>query len=135
MTPLMPTSPARRITIIAVDDEVTVLALMVETLEDMGFEALAATGAESAMALMAAHPEVDLLVTDVRMPGMTGVELATEARQQHPNMPIVFVTGYAAELQNGVRNLFSKSAMLTKPFRLDSFADTVKSMVCPAPTN
>ena len=130
MAQLLRTDSFTRTTILAVDDEVTVLELMVETLTDMGYDTLSATGAESALALMKDHPSVDLLVTDVRMPEMSGVDLAHAARHCRPHMPVVFVTGYAAEFQSGARQALPGSRMLTKPFSMDKFGRTVKEMIC-----
>ena len=122
--------PPRRNTIIAVDDEDTVLALMVEVLEEMGFDAIGATRADEALALMASNHPVDMLVTDVRMPGMSGVDLARKVREGHPTIPVLFVTGYATELECGTRRLLDDAAMLTKPFTLDTFAQTIRRMIC-----
>lgn len=113
----------------AVDDEETVLDLMIEVLNDLGFHALPASRADEALALMAKTPDVDLLITDIRMPGMSGVDLARQVRAMRPCLPILFVTGFASELEGGVRQWVKDGHLLTKPFTMESFANTIRKMV------
>jgi DNA-binding response OmpR family regulator/signal transduction histidine kinase len=80
--------------ILFVDDEPEVLALLRRTFtEEDGYVALTASGGEEALALLEARP-VDLLVTDQRMPGMTGIGLATRARRLRPDLPVILLTAY-----------------------------------------
>lgn len=113
----------------AVDDEETILNLIVELLQDLGYAPVSANRGDSALALIQpAHP-LDLLITDIRMPGMSGVELAQRIRLERPELPVIFVTGYATEFQASDQCLPDRTALLTKPFSLDALAKTVCRMV------
>jgi DNA-binding response OmpR family regulator len=86
---------------------------------ELGFEVVSADTGEKALSLLGAQA-FDLLITDVAMPGMNGVELGRRARQAAPDMPILFASGYA-DLHNFGADLDSESLM-RKPFRLAEVA-------------
>ena len=86
--------PAGRKVVLVVDDEALVRMMAVDLFEDLGFEVLDAHGGEAALAVLEARPDVSLLFTDCRMPGMTGPELAAIAAARWPQLRIVLVTGY-----------------------------------------
>jgi DNA-binding response OmpR family regulator len=88
-------------------------------IEDIGFEVVSLGSGEAALALLAAEP-FDLLVTDVVMPGMNGVELARRSRRVAPKMPILFASGYA-DVQTFGEDL-PEGAVLKKPFRTAELA-------------
>ena len=80
--------------ILFVDDEPEVLAILKRTFPERdGYQVLTASGGDEALTILKAR-EVDLLVTDQRMPGMTGIELAAEARRLHPGMTVILLTAY-----------------------------------------
>jgi CheY-like chemotaxis protein len=81
-------------TVLVVDDDEDVRDLAVSFLEALGLIALQAADAPEALRLLAEHPEVRVLFSDVRMPGMNGVELATEARRRWPHLNVVLTSGY-----------------------------------------
>ena len=107
--------------ILAVDDDPLVLMNTVAMLEEMGHRVLQATRGAEALEILRRLRAVDLLLTDVMMPEMTGVELARRASEARPNLPILLVTGYA-DLPPGGQKL----PRLTKPFSLAELADAVK---------
>lgn len=80
--------------VLVVDDEALVRMNAVDMFEDMGFEVLEADRAESALAILEARPDVSLLFSDCRMPGMSGPELARVVSQRWPGVRIVLVSGY-----------------------------------------
>ncbi|GGD43767.1 response regulator [Aureimonas glaciei] len=80
--------------VLVVDDEPLVLMNAVYMFEDLGFEVLEARGGAEAMSVLESRPDVSLLFTDCRMPGMTGPELAAAASQRWPSLRIVLVSGY-----------------------------------------
>ncbi len=84
------------------------------------------------MALLAQASQLDLLITDIRMPGMSGIELAEHVRRDRPELPVIFVTGYATEFQASDRRLPERTTLLTKPFTLDALAQTVHRMMATA---
>ena len=81
-------------TVLVVDDDVIILMNTTALLEDLGHHAIEAHSGEEALQLMHDHPEIDLLITDQAMPGMTGSQLIEAIRRERPEMPIILATGY-----------------------------------------
>lgn len=114
--------------ILVVDDEDIVQSLVRDALEDDGHTvAVAATGAE-ALDLINEHT-FDLLITDIRMPGMTGIELVERARELHPNLGVVFMTGYANI--NSAKDAIKQGALdyIMKPFELNEIRQAVNNAI------
>lgn len=80
--------------VLVVDDEPLVRMNAVDMFEDLGFEVLEAGSGAAALKILEARPDVALLFSDCRMPGMSGPELAEEAARRWPNLRIVLVSGY-----------------------------------------
>ena len=117
-------------TILVVDDEASVRALMAELLRELGYRVLEAGDGPNAIGVLQADPSVVLLVTDVGLPGgMNGRHLADASRVMRPALPVLFVTGYAenAVLSHGL--LPAGMQVLTKPFDLDAFGQRVQTLV------
>jgi CheY-like chemotaxis protein len=83
--------------VLVVDDNPQVRALTVEMFQSLGLEVHDAYNGEDAMRLLSANPDIAMMLVDVRMPGMTGAELATKARQLRPHLHVVLISGYAEE--------------------------------------
>ena len=86
--------PARRRRILVVDDDAIILMNTAALLEDLGHEVIEAGSGDEALQLMAAHPDVDLIITDQAMPGMTGSQLIAAVRSERPELPVILATGY-----------------------------------------
>ena len=125
-----PPSQTRKLRVMAVDDDALVLMNSVAMLEDLGHDVVEATSGTQALQLLQSGEDIDLLVTDQAMPGMTGVQLAEAVRKRHPNMPIVLATGYA-ELPPGAD---TNMIRLAKPFTLDQLSQAVEEATAPACT-
>jgi CheY-like chemotaxis protein len=80
--------------VLVVDDDDSVRTLAVDLFEELGCEVLEASGGAAALVQLEARPEISLMFTDRRMPGMSGPELAAVAAQRWPALRIVLVTGY-----------------------------------------
>lgn len=80
-----------------VDDEALIAMAIAEYCCDLGVEALAVFDPIEALDVLGRHPEIEALVTDVRMPGMNGPELVRRARVGRPDLAVLFITGFAAE--------------------------------------
>jgi CheY-like chemotaxis protein len=112
-------NPPRRV--LVVEDEALVRLLVVQILEEAGYETREAAEAKSALALLQSGEFIDLMVTDVGLPGINGKQLAEQARGLRPALKILYMTGYAdsglldAKLPPGVD-------LITKPFDLDELA-------------
>jgi CheY-like chemotaxis protein len=121
----------RRSRILLVDDEALVRAITAEGLEEAGFSILAVESSATALALLDAGEAVDVLVTDLSMPGMDGLELIREVQRRRPGLPAVLLTGFAtnaAELAVGgaVSGTFS---LLRKPVPPTELAERISVLV------
>ena len=108
-------------TILVVEDDDDVRTYSVETLRELGYRVIEAHDGPSALRLLERQPRIDLLFTDVVLPsGMTGAQLAAQARAQRPGLKVLFTTGYARNAIIHQGRLDKGVLLLTKPF---SFAD------------
>ena len=108
------------LTILAIDDDPLVLMGMVAMLEDLGHSAVEAASGEAALGILRSGHEVDLVITDQAMPGMTGAQLAATLKREWPHLPVIISTGYA-ELDESVRDL----PRLHKPFLQETLASAI----------
>jgi PAS domain S-box-containing protein len=116
-------------TVLVVDDEDAVRMLVAEALADMGYVALEAANGSAGLDILRSVAKVDLLVTDVGLPGLNGRQLADAARVLRPGLRVLFITGYAgnAAIGNGV--LEAGMEILTKPFALEALAAKLRAMM------
>jgi CheY-like chemotaxis protein len=115
-------------TILVVEDDPHLRELTVSILLDAGYRVIAAGNAEAALDMVkASKPEIQLIVTDVIMPGKTGVELVALARAIHPNLRSLFVSGYTGDLVALRGGLVPETAFLEKPFTRSSLLKKVRS--------
>lgn len=117
--------------VLAVDDDDLVLDVMLQSLEELGFEPLGAGGGDAALALLDEHGPLGLLVTDVRMPGMSGIDLAKAARRRQPDLPVLFVTGFSSQFTDANLALDRGMALLRKPYTLDALESAIKQLIGP----
>ena len=117
-------------TVLVVDDEPTVRMLVTEILGDLGYRTIEAeTGAE-AIALLETAGTVDLLVTDVGLPGgINGRQVADAARALLPELPVLFITGFAENAVVGNGPLEPGMALIAKPFAIETLAARVRAML------
>jgi PAS domain S-box-containing protein len=114
--------------VLVVEDDATLRALAVELLQRLGYRALAAADAASAIDLLVASPDASLLLADMVLPGgKNGVQLAREAQRLRPSLPVLFMSGYTenAVIHNG--RLDEGVRLLEKPFTLSALAHAVRS--------
>jgi signal transduction histidine kinase len=123
-TSIAPTQSARA-RILFVDDDLLIAGSTVALLEDLGHEVVEVHSAREALQLLEQGLATDLLITDHAMPGMTGVELAREARRQRPQLPILLATGFA-ELE-GVKVIDVER--LAKPYTQDQLAAEIARLL------
>ncbi|MET0775881.1 MAG: response regulator [Pseudomonas mandelii] len=112
-------------TILVVEDDAIVRMLIVDVLEELEYKVLEADGSEKALEFLNDEDQhIDLMMTDVGLPVMDGRELATQARMLHPELPILFASGYAEsiEVPDGMQ-------VIGKPFSIDQLRDKVKGML------
>jgi PAS domain S-box-containing protein len=116
-------------TILVVEDEVLVQMLIVDYLGDLGYETIEANEAKTALSIIESDQVIDLLITDVGLPGMNGRELAERARVIRPNLKVLFATGYAEGATSRSGFLAPGMDMVAKPFDLDLFGEKVNAML------
>lgn len=116
--------------LLVVDDEPPVLKLVSRVLAADNYEIRsAASGPEALGVLDEPGARVDLLVTDLMMPGMTGVELAAHVRARNPRVRVLYVTGFADNLFAGVRELADGEAFIEKPFGADGLLEAARLLM------
>ena len=115
--------------VLVVEDESAVRALVVDVLEELGYRALEAADGPSGLRLLQSNRRIDLLVTDIGLPGLNGRQLADAARERRPDLRVLFMTGYAenATIANGF--LDPGMSMITKPFAIDALATRIRGMI------
>jgi CheY-like chemotaxis protein len=109
--------------ILVVEDDPRVSRSTVASLEELGYRPHASSSGREALAILARDPDIELVVTDVMMPEMTGTELAAQVRRLYPDIPILFVTGYVGEA--GDAHDLSGQELLRKPFTVNALARAV----------
>jgi PAS domain S-box-containing protein len=115
--------------VLVVEDDPSVRLLVREVLEELHYVAVEAGDAVQAIPILKSGQRLDLMVSDVGLPGMNGRQLAEVAREHRPHLPILFVTGYAENAAIRAGFLGTNMDMITKPFALDSLADKIHRMI------
>ncbi len=114
--------------VLVVEDEPTVLTLATTMLEKLGYTALSATSAQDAISLLAHYPgNIDILLTDVIMPGMNGRELARRLLSDHPNLKCVFMSGWTADILESEGVIGPGIHFLQKPFTSDQLSSVLQN--------
>ncbi len=116
--------------ILVVEDDPRVSRSTVGALEELGHRPVACASGPEALDLLARGAAVDLVITDVMMPEMTGTELAALIRQHHPELPVMFVTGYVGDA--GETGDLIGGELLRKPFTVAALADSVAAALAGA---
>ncbi len=115
-------------TVLLVEDEESVRQLVRETLESRGYTVIEAEDGERALSIAACHNAVQLMITDVVMPGINGQDLAKQISKSHPNTKVLFLSGYA---EDTIRQdaLEPGTAFLQKPFTLQTLLKKVREVL------
>jgi PAS domain S-box-containing protein len=117
-------------TILIVDDEPTVRMLITEVLEGLGYAAIEAADATSGLKVLQSNVRIDLLITDVGLPGsLTGVQMAEAARIDRPDLKVLFITGYPLKAAMDISRPDTSMQMLTKPFTLETLASRIEAIL------
>jgi signal transduction histidine kinase len=115
--------------ILLVEDEERVRHMSADSLRELGYTIVQASDGEQALAMLTIQPRIDMIFTDIVMPGINGRVLADRARETRPDMKVLFTTGYTrnAIVHNGM--LDPGVAFLAKPFTLDQLAMKVRQVL------
>lgn len=109
--------------VLIADDETDVRQLQIDYLQHVGFQIIEASNGELAWQLYKKHSP-DIVVTDVRMPIMNGIQLLKAIREENKDFPVIVITGYAVEEAIEVERL-GASKIIVKPFKLTDLLDAV----------
>ena len=124
-------------TILVVDDEADVIRMITLILEDADYQVISVNRGEDAIKLLA-RQAVDLIVTDIIMPDMEGIEFIQSVKASHPAVPIVAISGggrsHNADFLKFARSLGAR-ATLSKPFRREELLAAVSKILAPAASN
>lgn len=116
-----------RTRILVAEDDAFVRQIVVESLMDLDFEILEASSGANAVRLADDRKGIDLVVTDLNMPGRNGLEVAHHAREHHPNVPVLFMSGCPdLLLEAGPPEPFG---FLAKPFRIKALTEAVDGLL------
>ena len=113
-----------------VDDEPTVRMLVTEVLEELGYTAIEATDGAAGLRVLQSDARIDLLVTDVGLPGgMNGRQMADAARVARPGLKVLFITGYAENAVLSHGHLGPGMHVMTKPFAMEALAGRIRDLI------
>jgi CheY-like chemotaxis protein len=116
--------------VLVIDDEPTVRMLVVDVLEEAGYTALQAEDGPAGLKILESDARVDLLVTDVGLPGgLNGRQVADAARLTRPGLKVLFITGYAENAAVGAGQLEAGMQVLAKPFAIADLAGRIDEMI------
>ena len=116
-------------TVLVVEDEVAVRMLVIEVLEELGYRVLEALDGTTALPYLQSGQRIDLLLSDIGLPGINGRQLAEIARQLRPQLKVLFITGYAPDAEVRDDFLAPGMDMLTKPFSIDILGARVRQLI------
>jgi PAS domain S-box-containing protein len=117
-------------TVLVVDDEPTVRMLITEVLEDLGYVAIEAADGSAGLKILESNTRLDLLITDVGLPGgMNGRQVADAGRALRPDLKVLFITGYAENAVMGSGQLGTGLEVMTKPFSMEALTTKISGMI------
>ncbi|HLY57811.1 MAG TPA: response regulator, partial [Stellaceae bacterium] len=117
-------------TVLVVDDEPTVRMLIHDVLEELGYRTIEAADAASALKVLESDIGIDLLITDIGLPGgMNGIQMAEAVRERRPDQKILFITGFAETAAAGDRHIEPGTHLLKKPFAVENLASRVRAII------
>lgn len=117
-------SQSAQASILVVDDDEAVREITAAILEDLGYQVREAASGDAALGVLERCPRVDLLMVDVSMPGMNGLDLTRAVRERRPGVPVLLVTGYADE---AAVEAVGEERIVLKPFRNEELARKIRT--------
>lgn len=116
-------------TVLVVEDDEAVRLLISEVLSDLSYRVIQVPDADPAVELLAGDRKIDFMVSDVGLPSMNGRQLAEVARRFRPQLPILFVTGYAENAATKAGFLGTNMDMISKPFAVETLAAKISELM------
>jgi PAS domain S-box-containing protein len=125
--------PGTGLAVLLVDDEPTVRILAAEVLREQGYNVIEVVDGPAALAVLRSGAQVDLLITDIGLPGgLSGWQVADKARLERPHLKVLFITGYAESAEIARRHLEAGMHILTKPFHMHHLIEKAGAVLLPA---
>ncbi|BBC73455.1 hybrid sensor histidine kinase/response regulator [Altererythrobacter sp. B11] len=115
--------------VVVVEDEPVVRGLIVDVLNELGYQAIEAQDGREGLEVLRSDRRIDLLVTDIGLPGLNGREVAAGGREVRPGLKVLFMTGYAENAALASGFLEPGMAMITKPFAMDMLASRIREIL------
>jgi PAS domain S-box-containing protein len=115
--------------ILVVEDEPVVRGLILEVLDELGYRAIEAEDGPKGLAILQSDLRIDLLVTDIGLPGLNGRHVAEAGMKARPGLKVLFMTGYAENAARASGFLEHGMAMITKPFAMDALASRIRDIL------
>ena len=116
--------------VLVIDDDPTVRMLVSEVLADLGYAVIEAPDGPAGLKVLDSNARIDLLITDVGLPGgMNGRQVADAARVTRPELKVMFITGYAENAVIGKGGLADNMFVVTKPFQMDMLAHRIREII------
>jgi PAS domain S-box-containing protein len=116
-------------TVLVIEDEPVVRGLVVEVLADLGYRVIEAVDGPQGLEIVQSAQRIDLLITDVGLPGLNGRQVADAARARRPELKVLFMTGYAENTALVAGSLEARMAVITKPFVMETLATRVREII------
>ena len=120
---------ARHATILVVEDDDIVRGLVLEVLDDLGLSSITASNGPAGLEILQSRQQVDLLITDIGLPGLNGRQIADAARLLRPSLKVLFMTGYAETAATASGFLEPGMEIITKPFPIAALAERVRRLI------
>ena len=116
-------------TLLVVEDDPAVRMIVLDELHELGYTTLEAMDGPTAIPILQSSMKIDLMISDVGLPGMNGRQVAEIGRQYRPNLPVLFMTGYAQTAAARSEFLAPGMEMISKPFSMDDMAAKLREML------
>lgn len=115
--------------ILLAEDDVSMCAFLSAALERAGHRVTVSYDGQQALSALEGPESFDLLLTDIVMPGLDGIELSHKAMQKRPDLKVMFITGFAAVAMTASSQEFRNTRLLSKPFHLNDLVKQVESLL------
>jgi PAS domain S-box-containing protein len=116
-------------TVLVVEDEFVVRELIVEVLKELGYSTLEADDGPAALKILDSKQRIDLVISDIGLPGLNGRQIVDAARETRPKLKVLFMTGYAENAAIAAGFLEPGMSMITKPFAMEALATRIREML------
>ena len=116
-------------TLLVVEDDPAVRMIVLDELNELGYTTLEAIDGPTAIPILQSSQKIDLMISDVGLPGMNGRQIAEIGRQHRPHLPVLFMTGYAQNAASRSEFLAPGMEMIAKPFSMDEMAAKIRDML------